>query len=51
MIKKRPSLELPWWSTDYDSVLPLQRAQVQILAGELRSCMLLGLAKKSHSQY
>ena len=37
---------LPWRSSGQDSALPLQGAQVQALVGELRSCMLCGMAKK-----
>ena len=37
---------LPWWSTGLDSVLSMQGTQVQPLAGELRSHMPCGAAKK-----
>ena len=30
---------LPWWSSDYDSALPLQGALVQSLVGEVKSHM------------
>ena len=32
-------LALPWQSSGWDSVLPMQGAWVQTLIGELRSCM------------
>ena len=31
---------LPWWSSSYDSMLPLQGARVRALVGELRSLVL-----------
>ena len=31
----RIDLRLPWWSSDWDSMLPMQGAQVQLLVGEL----------------
>ena len=37
---------LPWWSSGLDSVLTMQGAQVQSLAGELRSHMPRDVAKK-----
>ena len=37
---------LPWWSSGYDSALPLQGVQVRSLVRELRSHMLRGTAKK-----
>ena len=47
MLSKSVSFqELPWWSSGLDSVLQLQRIQVQSLVGELRSCMLCSVAKK-----
>ena len=39
---------IPWQLSNSDSVLPLQGAEVQSLAGELRSHMLCGMAKKKH---
>ena len=32
---KKLALELPWWSSVWDSVLPLQRMWVHSLVGEL----------------
>ena len=32
-------LGIPWWSSGYDSALPLQGAWVQSLVGKLRSPM------------
>ena len=37
---------LPWWSSGYDSELPLQRAQVQSWVGQLRLLRLHSAAKK-----
>ena len=37
---------LPWWSSSWESALPLEGAQVQSLIGELGSCMPRGVAKK-----
>ena len=37
---------LPWRSSAWDSVLPMQGAQVRSLVGELGSPMLHGVAKK-----
>ena len=37
---------LPWWSSDWDSALPMQGRQVQSLVGELRSYMPLSMAKR-----
>ena len=36
-LKKSPGVGLPWWSSGYGSVLPLQGAWVQSLVGEIRS--------------
>ena len=36
---------LPWWSSGYDSALPLQGAWVRSLVGEIRSCIPCGVAK------
>ena len=36
---------IPWWSSGWDSVLPLQGPQVRSLVGELRSHMPRGEAK------
>ena len=37
---------LPWWSSDQDSVLPLQEAWAGSLVGEVRSHMLHSAAKE-----
>ena len=39
-------LGTPWWSSGWDSVLPLQGARVQSLVGELGSHMPRGTAEK-----
>ena len=41
---KKSFMRLLWWSTGYDSGLPLQWARVQLLIWELRSHMLHVLA-------
>ena len=41
---------LPWWSSDWDSALPLKRAKGQPLAGELRRHKSHGAAKKKKNQ-
>ena len=41
---------LPWLSSGSDSTLPLQEAWVLSLAGELRSRLLCGVAKKQTNQ-
>ena len=41
LIYKMKDWGLPWRSSGEDSTLPLWRAQVQPLVGELRSCMAL----------
>ena len=38
--------EIPWWSSGYDSGLPMYGAWVQSLLGELRAHMLHRAAKK-----
>ena len=38
-------MEIPWWSSVWDSVLPLQGTQVQSLVRDLRSSILCGAAK------
>lgn len=40
---------LPWWSSCWDSSLPMQGAWVQSLVKELRSHMLRGMIKKKKS--
>ena len=42
---------LPWWSSGWDSMIPLQGAWVWSLVGELRSHMLCGVAKKKKSGF
>ena len=37
--------ETPWWSSGYDSMVPLNGTQIQYLVGELRSCKLCGAAR------
>ena len=37
---------IPWWSSCYNAVLPLQGAQVRALVRELRSSMPQGVARK-----
>ena len=39
-------MEIPWWSSGLDSVLPLLGAQVRFLVGELRSREPPGTAKR-----
>ena len=39
---------IPWWSSGWDSVLSLPRAQVQSLVRELRSCKSHSTAKKQN---
>ena len=41
---------IPWRSSGYDSMFPLQGAQVQFLAGELRSFKLCGTVKKKRER-
>ena len=41
---------LPWWSSGYDFMLPLQGAQVQSLVGELRFHNLLSTAKNNNDK-
>ena len=45
MLKK---LRIPWWSSSYDSTLPLQGAQVQSLIWELRFHMPQEQKKKKY---
>ena len=45
-LKHQNKTGLPWWSSRYDSVLPLQGAQVPSLVGE-EYCILRGVAKNN----
>ena len=42
------TMGLPWQPRGSDVMLPLQRAQVQSLVGELKSLVLHGVAKKKN---
>ena len=42
---KRAGPGISWWSSDQDSILPLQRMQILSLVGEL--CMLHHVVKKN----
>lgn len=49
LLLKNPVLKqlapgIPWWSSEYDSELPVQGTQVCFLLGELRYHMLCGVA-------
>ena len=44
---KASALGIPWRSSCWESVLPLQGAPVPSLVGGLKSCMLRGAAKKN----
>lgn len=46
-IKERLSLGLPWWSSGWDSGLPMQGPRFQLWLGELRSHMACNVAKKT----
>ena len=41
---------LSWWSSGWDSVLSLPRAQVPFLVRELRTCKLCSLAKNKEQK-
>ena len=45
ILNMRSVSRLPWWSSGYDFVFPLQGAQIWSLFRELRSCMLCRTAK------
>ena len=45
-INNRLNEGIPWQSSGYDSMLPLQGAQVQSLVRELRACKPCGQKKK-----
>ena len=49
--RKRKLWGIPWLSSGWDSVLPLQGAQVQSLVGELRSCKPCRAAIKKKENY
>ena len=42
-------LGIPWPFSDQDSTLPRQGTQIRSLVGEIRSCVLCGMAKKLKS--
>ena len=44
LMSRDSDVGLPWWSSGWDSVLPLQGAWVPSLVGELGSCMPHGTA-------
>ena len=46
-VKSRSALGIPWWSSGWDSVLPLQGAWVQSVIRELRFHMMWGQKKKN----
>ena len=45
--KEKHPAELCWWSSGYDSMLPLQGASVRSLVWQLRVHVLCGVAKRS----
>ena len=45
--KEKHPAELCWWSSGYDSMLPLQGASVRSLVWQLRVHVLGGVAKRS----
>ena len=50
MKKKNVNTRLPWWSSGYNSTLPLQGMQIRSLVGKLRFCTPRDAAKKKQTK-